>query len=107
MGYVADRWHLSRPGPDAPECGQHKGKVASKAHGVGMRWQARYDGPDGIERTSLHRTVVEAEREINKQEAAKLDGSWIDPKVGKTQVGEFALDTWLPAQEIGPRTEIE
>ncbi|MDT0306827.1 site-specific integrase [Streptomyces sp. DSM 44917] len=107
MGYVADRWHKTRPEPGEPECGEHKGKVPSQAHGKGKRWQARYDGPDGKERTSLHRTLTEAEREIVKQEAAKLTGSWIDPKAGKIQVGTFALETWLPAQEIGRRTEIE
>lgn len=107
MGYVADRWHKSRPKPGEPECGEHKGKVASRAHGQGKRWQARYNGPDGRERTSLHRTQAEAEQEVVRQESRKLDGSWIDPKAGKTTVEKFALETWLPAQRIGPRTEIE
>ncbi|MGK5496649.1 tyrosine-type recombinase/integrase [Streptomyces sp. URMC 125] len=80
---------------------------ASGVHGKGRRWQARYVGPDGRERTSLHRTQAEAEREIVKQESRKLDGSWIDPKAGKVRVGDFALNTWLPAQAVGPRTEIE
>ena len=75
MGYVADRWHKTRPGPDEPECGQHKGMVASAAHGRGKRWQARYDDPNGKEITSLWATKVEAEREITKQEGAKLSGS--------------------------------
>lgn len=107
MGYVVDRWHLSRPPADAEPCGEHKGKVASSVHGQGKRWQARYDGPDGNERTSLHRTQAEAEQEVIKQESRKLDGSWIDPKAGKVTVEQFALETWLPAQGIGPRTEIE
>lgn len=107
MGYVADRWHKTRPGPDEPECGQHKGQVASAAHGKGKRWQARYDGPDGKERTSLWRTVPEAEREIVKQEGAKLTGSWLDPRAGKVTVERFARDTWLPAQSINGRSETE
>ncbi|WP_405794045.1 tyrosine-type recombinase/integrase [Streptomyces sp. NBC_01506] len=107
MGYVADRWHKTRPGPDDEECGQHKGQFAAAAHGRGKRWQARYDGPDGKERTSLHRTIPEAEREIVKQEGAKLAGSWIDPKAGEVIVERFARDTWLPAQSIIGRSEIE
>lgn len=107
MGYVADRWHKTRPGPDEPECGEHKGRVASTAHGKGKRWQARYDGPDGKERTSLWRTIPEAEREIVKQEAAKQTGSWLDPKAGKVTVERFARDTWLPAQSIIGRSEVE
>jgi integrase len=107
MGYVADRWHKSRPRPGEKECGEHKSKVPSAAHGKGKRWQARYDGPDGQERTSLHRTLTEAEREIIKQESAKMDGSWVDPKAGTVTVEGYALDVWLPAQNINARTEIE
>lgn len=105
MGYVADRWHKTRPKPDEPECGEHKGLVASKAHGKGKRWQARYDDPNGEERTSLHRTKTEAEAEIVKQEAAKQTGSWLDPKAGKVTVEQFVNDTWLPAQNVLERTE--
>lgn len=105
MGYVADRWHKTRPGPDEPECGQHKGMVAAAAHGKGKRWQARYDDPTGREITSLWATKVEAEREINKQESAKDAGTWLDPKAGKVTVERFARDTWLPAQAINGRTE--
>ncbi|KAA6211747.1 tyrosine-type recombinase/integrase [Streptomyces filamentosus] len=100
MGYVADRWHKKRPGPDEPECGEHKGLVASQAHGVGKRWQARYDDPSGREVTSLHRTKAEAEAEIVKQESAKQNGSWLDPKAGLVTVEKYALETWLPAQNI-------
>ena len=107
MGYVADRWHKTRPGPDDPECGQHKGMVASAAHGKGKRWQARYDDPNGREVTSLWATKAEAEREINKQESAKATGSWLDPKAGRVTVERFALDTWLPAQSIIGRSETE
>lgn len=107
MGYVADRWHLSRPPAGAPECGEHKGKVASALHGRGKRWQARYIGPDGQERTSLWRTVVEAEREITKQESSKLDGSWVDPDRGKMLVERVAFDIWLPATSTVKRTKYE
>lgn len=107
MGYVADRWHKTRPAPGDPECGEHKGLVASKAHGKGKRWQARYDDPNGREITSLHRTKTEAEKEITKQEAAKDSGAWIDPKAGQVTVAKYALETWLPAQGIIDRSVTE
>ncbi|MDX5570397.1 site-specific integrase [Streptomyces sp. ID05-04B] len=107
MGYVVDRWHLSTPPKGAAECGEHKGKVAAKAHGKGKRWQARYNGPDGAERTSLHRTKPEAEKEITKQEASKLDGSWIDPDRGKTKIERVVFDIWLPATNTIERTKRE
>ena len=107
MGYVADRWHKTRPEPGEPECGQHKGKVASVAHGKGKRWQARYDAPSGKEITSLWATKPEAEAEIVKQEAAKQNGSWMDPKAGQVTVREFALKTWLPAQVVIDRSRLK
>jgi len=107
MGYVADRWHKTRPGPDEDECGQHKGMVASAAHGKGKRWQARYDDPNGKEITSLWGTKVEAEREVNRQESAKQTGSWLDPRAGRVTIERFALDTWLPAQSMISRSERE
>ncbi|MEV5443526.1 site-specific integrase [Streptomyces sp. NPDC052644] len=107
MGYVADRWHKTRPRPGEPECGEHKGKVASSTHGEGKRWQARYDGPDGRERTSLHATKAEAEAEIVRQESAKQNGSWLDPRAGIVTVERFAYDTWLPSLNINARSRIE
>ncbi|MFJ5059062.1 tyrosine-type recombinase/integrase [Streptomyces nigra] len=81
--------------------------VASNVHGKGKRWQARYIGPDGQERTSLWRTKPEAEREITKQESSKLDGSWVDPERGKMPVERVALDIWLPATSTVARTRYE
>ncbi len=107
MGYVADRWHLARPPAGAKECGEHKGKVASSAHGQGKRWQARYLDPDGIERTSLWRTKPEAEKEITKQESAKLSGSWVDPDRGKMAIERVVFDIWLPATNTIERTKHE
>ena len=107
MGYVADRWHKSRPGKGDPECGEHKGRVASSIHGKGKRWQARYDGPDGRERTALFATKAEAELHISKQETSKATGSWLDPRAGRITVETFSLETWLPAQSIIGRTEAE
>ena len=107
MGYVADRWHKTRPAPDDPLCGEHKGLVASAAHGKVKRWQARYDDPNGREITSLWKTKAEAEAEIVKQESAKQTGSWLDPKAGRVTVERFAYDTWLPALNINSRSRAE
>lgn len=107
MGYVADRWHKTRPKPGEPTCGEHKGRVPSSIHGKGKRWQARYDGPDRRERTALFATRAEAERFLTKQEHDKQTGSWLDPRAGRITVRAFALDVWLPAQTIIDRTRVE
>lgn len=107
MGYVADRWHKSRPGLGEKECGEHKGRVPSKVHGKGLRWQARYDGPDGKERTQAFKTRAEAEAYVQEQETALRRGSWLDPSAGDITVEEFTLTFWLPAQAIESRTRYE
>ena len=107
MGYVSDRWHRSRSaGVGDPTC-EHRGRVPSASHGKGKRWQARYDGPDGRERTSLFTTRVEAERHLTKQEHDKHSGSWLDPRAGRVTVERFALEVWLPAQNVIGRTRTQ
>ncbi|MFF9279578.1 tyrosine-type recombinase/integrase [Streptomyces griseosporeus] len=81
--------------------------MASAVHGQGKRWQARYLGPDGKERTSLWRTKPEAEKEVTTQESAKLSGSWIDPDRGKTKIERVVFDIWLPATNTIERTKRE
>lgn len=107
MGRTVDRWHKSRPGKDEPECGEHKGKVASTVHGVGLRWQARYDGPDGRERTKLFKTQAEADRYITENEHAKLTGSWVDPSRGRMKIRQAVTDLWLPAASVSSQSLVE
>lgn len=107
MGYVADRWHRSRPAAEGDPTCEHRGRVPSASHGKGKRWQARYDGPDGRERTALFATRVEAERHLVKQEHDKATGSWLDPRAGRITVERFALEVWLPSQSIIDRTRVE
>ena len=58
--------------------------------GVG-RWQVRYRDPSGEERARTFRRRVDAERFLVTVEADKLRGTWTDPRLEKTAVGE-----WLP-----------
>ena len=46
------------------------------------RWQARYRGPDGREHARSFSRKTDAERFLTSTEAAKLRGTYRDPKAG-------------------------
>jgi hypothetical protein len=45
----------------------------------GRRWQARYRGPDGRERTRMHDRKADAERWLAVQQSKIARGEWTDP----------------------------
>ncbi|GII81765.1 hypothetical protein Sru01_67470 [Sphaerisporangium rufum] len=70
------------------------------------RWQARYPGPDGIDRPApdTFTTKKDAEIWLTRQEAAILDDEWIDPDAGKVSFGEYGR-TWIDEwPRLRPRT---
>ncbi|MEU4948041.1 tyrosine-type recombinase/integrase [Streptomyces lavendulae] len=98
-----DRWHLSRPPAEAEVCKEH-GKVPSKDHNVGMRWQARWRDPDGVQETELFKTETAAKRHENAMRAAVDDGSYINPEGGEVRVAEW-VKIWLAGLVFdNPRT---
>ncbi len=60
------------------------------------RWQARYQGPDGImrpaDRTFPDKTT--AERWLTTKEAEILNGDWLDPDAGRVLFGQYAA-AWI------------
>ncbi|MFE3861110.1 tyrosine-type recombinase/integrase [Streptomyces goshikiensis] len=117
-----DNWHLSRPPraaldcphaspeecqerhPEAPVCRQHKGKFASKGHGQGKRWQARWRDPEGRQQTELFSKETDAKTHENKMRSEVDDGSYINPKAGEVRVAEV-VTRWLEGQTFdNPRT---
>jgi integrase len=60
------------------------------------RWQARYKGPDGIDRPAPRTfpTKRDAEVWLTKTEADILDDEWLDPDLGRVAFGEYAR-TWI------------
>ncbi|MBI2168939.1 MAG: site-specific integrase [Actinobacteria bacterium] len=91
MAHIQDRWRSKdgtpRPGPK-PE----------------NRWQARYTGPDGIERTKSFRRKVDAERFLTTIEAAKLRGDWVDPAAGRITLREWAPRWLATKRRLKPKT---
>jgi integrase len=65
--------------------------LKSKRQGQGrLRWRVRYRDPAGRERAKSFTRRRDAERFLQHAEADKLRGQWVDPKQGRTTVGELA-----------------
>ena len=79
------------------------GRVRRLASG---RWQARYLGPNGVDRPApeTFATKTDAEVWLTLKEAEILNGDWIDPDAGKVRFGEYA-DNWVNDSVLKPRTE--
>jgi len=70
------------------------------------RWQARYPGPDGIDRAApeTFKTKKDADVWLTLKEAEILRGDWIDPDAGRIPFDQYA-NTWIGDQVLKPRTE--
>jgi integrase len=60
------------------------------------RYQARYRGPDGVDRPapSTFATMTDAERWLARVEVEIHDDHWRDPDLGRASFGEYAL-AWI------------
>lgn len=70
------------------------------------RFQARYPGPDGIDRPApeTFASKTDAEVWLTMKESEILRGDWLDPDAGKIKFGAYA-DTWINDHVFKPRTE--
>ncbi|MFU8876351.1 tyrosine-type recombinase/integrase [Micromonospora sp. SL4-19] len=70
------------------------------------RFQARYLGPDGIDRPAPHTFArkADADRWLAAVEADIIKGTWHDPNRGRIALGEYAT-TWIDHRpNLRPRT---
>jgi integrase len=70
------------------------------------RYQARYQGPDGIDRPASETFATKADAEIwlALKEAEIRRGDWMDPDAGKVTFRKYAA-RWIDDQVLKPRTE--
>lgn len=78
------------------------GRVRKLASG---RYQARYHGPDGIDRPAPYTFAnkTEAERWLTRVEADIIAGTWRDPNRGRVPLGQYLTD-WI-AHRTGIRVK--
>jgi hypothetical protein len=69
------------------------------------RWQARFLGPDGIDRPApqTFERKGQAERWLTQKEAEVLAGEWSDPDAGQVPFRAYA-DEWLRERHLRPKT---
>jgi integrase len=72
------------------------------------RWQARYQGSDGLPRKapSSFETKRDAERWLVETEAEMLRGDWTDPERGKVRLDEYVA-RWVKERDLKARTRDE
>ena len=70
------------------------------------QYQARYPGPDGIDRPAPQTFASKTDAEIwlTMKEAEIRRGDWADPEAGKVRFGDYAA-TWISDHVFKPRTE--
>lgn len=68
---------------------------------INTGWQARYRSPDGREHARNFARKADAERFLTTVEGAKLSGSWVDPKAGRTRLEESYFAWRTAALETG------
>jgi hypothetical protein len=70
------------------------------------RWQARYKGPDGIDRPApgTFATKADAERWLSLTEADIIKDNWLDPDVGRIMFADYARACVAERPNLRPRT---
>ncbi|MET7401175.1 site-specific integrase [Dactylosporangium sp. NPDC005572] len=78
------------------------GNVRKRASG---RWQARYVGPDGLERTAPNTfaTDREAKQWLTVVESEVIKGEWVAPEAGETKLLDYGV-RWIAERKLAPRS---
>ncbi|MFF9906228.1 tyrosine-type recombinase/integrase [Streptomyces olivaceus] len=99
-GHIQDRWYRAETGSD----GKTR-KVKTERHGTGLRYRARYVGPDGTEKSKSFpdRQKRLAEQWLSQIEADMARGQYIDPQAGRLTVRQHA-ERWLASLTMDPGT---
>ncbi|WP_425833589.1 tyrosine-type recombinase/integrase [Streptomyces fractus] len=92
-GHIQDRWFKVESGPNGKPV-----KVKTDRYGVGLRYRARYVGPDGSEKAKSFPDKQKrlADTWLTNIEADMARGQYIDPRAARTTFREYA-ERWLGA----------
>ncbi|MEV6755817.1 site-specific integrase [Streptomyces sp. NPDC051214] len=100
-GHIQDRWFKT----DTDSNGQSV-RTRTDRHGAGMRYRARYVGPDGTEKSQSFPDGQKrrAEQWLTKIKADMDGGRYIDPKAGRITFRQYA-EKWLNSLTTDPTTK--
>ncbi|MFJ1644952.1 tyrosine-type recombinase/integrase [Streptomyces sp. NPDC088258] len=98
-GHIQDRWFKTETSNGKTT------RVKTDRHGTGMRYRARYIGPDGTEKSKSFpdRQKRLAEQWLNHIEADMSRGQYIDPRASRTTFQQYA-EKWLTHHGSDPNT---
>jgi len=99
-GHIQDRWYKTETYANGKTV-----RIKTDRHGTGMRYRARYIGPDGTEKSQSFPDGKKrlAEKWLTKIEADMDSGRYVDPKAGRTTFRQYA-EKWLQSQTTDPTT---
>ncbi|MGA5220160.1 tyrosine-type recombinase/integrase [Streptomyces cinereoruber] len=99
-GHIQDRWFKTENGPDGKP---HR--VKSERYGAGLRYRARYIGPDGTEKSKSFpdRQKRLAEKWLAHIESDMSRGQYVDPQASRTTFRQYG-EKWLTTQGGDPNT---
>ncbi|MFJ2176447.1 tyrosine-type recombinase/integrase [Streptomyces sp. NPDC087851] len=101
-GHIQDRWYKTKTSTDGKTT-----RVKTDRHGTGMRYRARYIGPDGTEKSKSFpdRQKRLAEQWLSHIEADMSRGQYIDPAAGRTTFRQYG-EKWIAAQTTDMTTRV-
>ncbi|MFI6640114.1 tyrosine recombinase XerC [Streptomyces sp. NPDC050504] len=99
-GHIQDRWYKTETDADGRTI-----RVKSDRYGTGLRYRARYVGPDGTEKSQSFPDGQKrlAEKWLTKTKADMDSGRYIDPKAGRITFRQYA-EKWLKSQTTDQTT---
>ncbi|MEV5959609.1 tyrosine-type recombinase/integrase [Streptomyces sp. NPDC051987] len=100
-GHIQDRWFKTETDDNGNEI-----KAKTDRYGKGMRYRARYIGPDGTEKSKSFPDGKKrlAEKWLSHIESDMERGQYIDPKAGRTTFQQYA-ERWVAAQTTDVATQ--
>ncbi|WP_405680925.1 tyrosine-type recombinase/integrase [Streptomyces sp. NBC_01238] len=98
-GHIQDRWYKTQTTDGKTT------RVKTDRHSTGMRYRARYVGPDGTEKSKSFRDGQKrlAEQWLAQIEADMTRGQYVDPRAGRITFRQYA-EKWLKTLSSEPST---
>ncbi|WP_424862144.1 tyrosine-type recombinase/integrase [Streptomyces sp. MMS24-I29] len=101
-GHIQDRWYKTETDANGKEI-----KVKSDRHGTGLRYRARYVGPDGAEKSKSFPDKQKrlAEKWLTNIASDMSRGQYIDPRAARITFQTYA-EKWLTAHTADVSSQI-
>ncbi|WP_327578437.1 tyrosine-type recombinase/integrase [Streptomyces sp. NBC_00145] len=99
-GHIQDRWYKTESSPEGKAV-----RVKTERYGTGLRYRARFVGPDGTEKSKSFRDGQKrlAEKWLNKIETDMGSGQYVDPSTAKKTFQQYT-EKWLSTLGADPNT---